>query len=120
MRSTVKNDLLNSLLHISINGPSANSKEADQLLERICNVYAANGKHKKIPQVYSLGKTAKHHLQLIPKTIQRVLLKIVKKKKTSCFNFVQTDLYQAPFMTSNSAEGEFPEEDDNFSDVEVA
>ena len=56
MRSKRKNNLLNSLLHISINGPPANSKEADQLLERVCNAYA-NEKHKKIPQVYSLGKT---------------------------------------------------------------
>ena len=56
MRSTMKNDLLNLLLHISVNGPPANSKEADQLLERVCNAYA-NEKHKKIPQVYSLGKT---------------------------------------------------------------
>ena len=56
MWSTMKNDLLNSLLRISINGPSANSKEADQLLERVCNAYA-NEKHKKIQQVYSSGKT---------------------------------------------------------------
>ena len=48
MRSTMKNDLLNSLLHISINDPSENSKETDQLLERVCNAYA-NEKHKKIP-----------------------------------------------------------------------
>ena len=50
MRSKIKNDFLNFLLHISINGPPANSKEADQLLERVCNVYA-NEKHKKIPEV---------------------------------------------------------------------
>ena len=56
MRSRMKNDLRNSLLHISINGPPANSKEADQLLERVCSAYA-NEKHKKIPQVNSLGKT---------------------------------------------------------------
>ena len=49
-------DLLNSLLHMSINGLSENSKEADQLLERVCNAYA-NEKHKKISQVYSSGKT---------------------------------------------------------------
>ena len=48
MRSKMKNDFLNSLLHISINGPPANRKEADQLLERVCNAYA-NEKHKKIP-----------------------------------------------------------------------
>ena len=52
MRSKMKNDFLNFLLHISINGPPANSKEADQLLERVCNAYA-NEKYKKIPQVYT-------------------------------------------------------------------
>ena len=52
MRSTMKNYLLNSLLHISVNGPSANSKEGGYLLERVCNDYA-NEKRKKIPQVYS-------------------------------------------------------------------
>ena len=47
MRSTMKNELLN-LLHISINGPSADSKEADQLLETVCNAFA-NKKRNKIP-----------------------------------------------------------------------
>ena len=46
IQSTMKNDLLNSSLHILIYGPSANSKEVDQLLEIICNVYG-NEKHKK-------------------------------------------------------------------------
>ena len=50
----MKNELLNSLLHISINGPSANSKEAYQFLERVCNVYV-NEKHKKTPQICSLS-----------------------------------------------------------------
>ena len=45
-----------TLYNISISGPYANSKEADQLLERVCNAYA-NEKCKNIPQVYSLGKT---------------------------------------------------------------
>ena len=40
MRTTMKNDLFNSLLRISINGPPANSKEADELLERVFNAYA--------------------------------------------------------------------------------
>ena len=34
----------------------ANFKEADQLLEIVCDAYA-NENHKKIPQVHSLGKT---------------------------------------------------------------
>ena len=43
----MKNELLN-LLHISINGLSADSKEADQLLETVCNAFA-NKKRNKIP-----------------------------------------------------------------------
>ena len=39
MRSAVKNDLLNSLLHRTINPPFANIKEADQFLERVCVAY---------------------------------------------------------------------------------
>ena len=43
----MKNDLFNSLIYILINGPSANSKQADQLLERAFKAWA-NEKHKKI------------------------------------------------------------------------
>ena len=37
--STMKNGLLNSLLHISINGPFAKCKEDEKLLERVCHAY---------------------------------------------------------------------------------
>ena len=49
MSSTMKNDLLNSFLQISINGPFADSKEVVQLLQRVCNAYG-NEKHQKIHQ----------------------------------------------------------------------
>ena len=109
--------MLNSLLHISINGPSANSKEADQLLERVCNVYA-NEKHKKIPQVYSLGKNETSSSTQTENNVESTVEN--SEKETSCLNFVQPDFYQASFMISNFAEEEFSEEDDNISDVEVA
>ena len=38
-RSTMKNGLLNFLLHISINGQSAKCKEDEKLLERVCHAY---------------------------------------------------------------------------------
>ena len=115
MRSTMKNDLLNSLLHISINGPPANSKEADQLLERVCNAYA-NEKHKKIPQVYSLGKT---EASSSTQTENNVESTVENFEETSCLKFVQPDFYQASFMISNSTKEEFSEEDGNVSNVEV-
>ena len=108
MRRTMKNDLLNSLLHISINSLPENSKEAGQLLERVCTA-SANEKHKKIPQVYSLGKTKAS--SNVESTIENC------EEETSCLKIVQPDFYQASFMISNFKE--FSEGDDNFSNVEV-
>ena len=120
MRITMKNDLLNSLLHISINGPFANSKEADQLLERVervCNAYS-NENYKKIPQVCSLGKTealsSSQTVNNVESTVENY------EKETSCLSFIQPDFYEASFMILIFAEEEFSEEDDNVSDVEVA
>ena len=101
----MKNELLNSLLHISINGPSAKSKEAHQLLERVCNAYV-NEKHKKTPQICSLS-----NVETFAQNCE---------KETSCLNFVQLDFHQASFMISNFVEEEFSEENDNASDVGVA
>ena len=36
-RSQMKNDVLNSLLHISINGPALNSKEISRMVEKYIN-----------------------------------------------------------------------------------
>ena len=51
MRSKMKNDLLNSLIYILINGPPANNKEADQLLERAFKL-----KQMKSTRKYQLKK----------------------------------------------------------------
>ena len=114
MQSTLKNDLLNSSLHISINGPSANSKEVDQLLERICTVYG-NEKHKKILQV--CGTTSLYSTQTENNEESNVKK---SEKETSCLDFVQPDFYEASFLISHFSEEEFSGEDDNVSNVEVA
>ena len=38
-RSSMKNDLLNALLHISMNGPAVNSPKAKQLFNRVVERY---------------------------------------------------------------------------------
>ena len=92
MRSTTKNDLLNSLLHISINGLSANCKEANQLLEIVCNAYA-NEKLKKIPQVYSLDKTELSSSTQTKNNVESTVENC--EKETSFLKLVQPDFYQA-------------------------
>ena len=113
----MKNDLLNSLLHISINGPSANSKEAHKLLERVRHAYA-NEKHKKIPQINSKGKTDASSSTQTKNNVESAAENC--EKETSWLKLVQPYFYKASFMISNFAEEEFYEEDYNFSDVEVA
>ena len=51
-RSSMKNDLLNALIHISLNGPPVHSKEADILLNKVTDIYVSQC-HYKVPTVYS-------------------------------------------------------------------
>ena len=55
-RSTMKTDLLSGLLHISINGPPVNSKEADNLIMRVVDKYV-NQRHYKAPTIYTAVTT---------------------------------------------------------------
>ena len=47
-RSRVKDDLLNSLLMITINGPAFKTAEYENLMEEVTNIYQSNS-HKKHP-----------------------------------------------------------------------
>ena len=62
-RSTMKNDLLNALLHISLNGPAVNSPESAHLLERVTNIYAEQN-HRKVPKIYGERRVGKSTQQL--------------------------------------------------------
>ena len=78
-----------------INDLSANSKEADQLLEKVCNV-CANEKHKKIPQVYCLRKTKTYSSA---QTKNNVEIDVENyEKETTFLSFVQPDFYQVFFL----------------------
>ena len=77
----------------------------------------ANAKHKKIPQVYSLGKT---EASSSTQTENNVLLKIVKKKRVASLLFSQIFInFINSLMISSFSEEEFSEEDGNVSDVKV-
>ena len=47
----MKNDLLNALLHISLNGPPVGSPDAESLLSRVVDKYCEE-KHNKKPSIY--------------------------------------------------------------------
>ena len=51
----MKKDLLNALLHTSMNGPPVNSPEAEHLISRVVEQYWEQ-KHNKVPQIYVTSK----------------------------------------------------------------
>ena len=55
LRSAMKNDLLNALLHISMNGLPANSPQAERLINRVVDQYIEQ-RHNNVPQIYVTRK----------------------------------------------------------------
>ena len=50
LRSKVKNDLLSSLLHISLNGPDIASPTFKQFMQEIVELWLAEKKRRKLPK----------------------------------------------------------------------
>ena len=63
-RSRMNNDMLNALLHISINGPPANTKEADELISRVVDIYVKQ-KLYKVPHLHSMQENPSTHEESI-------------------------------------------------------
>ena len=74
-------------------------------------------KHKKIPQVYSLGKTEASSSTQTKNNVESTIENC--EKETSCLNFVQP-IFIRLLLQSNFAEEEFSKENDNVSDIEEA
>ena len=55
---STKNDLLNALLHISMNDPPVSSPEAEHLISRVVEQYCEQ-KHNKVPQIYVTSKISR-------------------------------------------------------------
>ena len=73
-RSQMKNDVLNSLLHISINGPGVNIKEADNLISQVVKKYI-NQVHYKVLKEFTETTSRiviKSSTQTLPETILEI------------------------------------------------
>ena len=51
----MKNDLLNGQMYISINGPKANSSEAEKMIEKVCLKFQQT-RQDKSPNVFVVRK----------------------------------------------------------------
>ena len=70
----MKNDVLNSLLHISINGPGVNIKEADNLISQVVEKYI-NQVHYKVLKEFTEATSrtvTKSSTQTLPETILEI------------------------------------------------
>ena len=54
----MKNDLLNGLTHISINGPKANSSEAEKMIEKACLKFQQTRRNKR-PDLFVVRTTVR-------------------------------------------------------------
>ena len=66
-RNTMKNDLLNALLHISLNGPLVNSPEAACLIDRVTEQYSEQN-HRRVPKIYTgrkVGSTTSTQTEVV-------------------------------------------------------
>ena len=57
-RSTMKNDLQNGLMHISINSPKANSSEAEKMIEKACLKFQQTCRNKR-PNMFVVRTTVR-------------------------------------------------------------
>ena len=94
-RSSMKNDLLNALLHITLNGPPVNSPDADSLINRVTEDYSKQS-HRKTPKIYTervTGNTMSTQTEVfeIGSDAENLLSKIsdINEQNT---NFLQTNM----------------------------
>lgn len=68
-RNSMKNDLLNALLHISINGPDVNSSDASKLIEKACLKFQQTGRYKRPNILVTRSVLASTSTQTTPSTL---------------------------------------------------
>ena len=113
----MKNDLFNALLHISMNGPAANSPEAKQLINRVVEQYVDQNPYK-LPQIY------------IPKQIKnnfytKYFMDIDEDKDDFTTFMDKMEEWSCDFLSTNFVDNEYCscETDDeymvNSSDIDV-
>ena len=101
-RSSMKNDLLNPLLHISMNGTAANSPEAEQLTNRVVERYIDQNPYKG-PQIYT-PKQIKN-----TNSTQREVMDIEEDKDDFTTYMDRMEEQSCDFLTTN-----FDSDDDEY------
>ena len=77
-RNEIKNDVLNSKLHILINGPALNTKEADNSISRVVEKYI-NQVRYKVPKEFTEATSraaTTSSTQTMPETISEIQEKV--------------------------------------------
>ena len=106
-RSTMKNDMLNGLLHISMNGPPPNSAEADHLINRVVDKYCQQN-HNKVPNIYV---ERKNFTSVITQTVDADCEEQLIEK------FLEKEIIDDEFIISNlTTDSEYESSDSNCED----
>ena len=110
--STMKNNLLNELLHIPMHWTPANSPEPEQLISRVVEKYCKQ-KHNEVPQIYvqrkidkmTCTKTEKNNIDKNNKDIVKI---VEQNARTGRWIF-----HYKFWSSSDDACGSSDEDDDN-------
>ena len=92
----MKNDLLNALLHITLNGPAVNSPEAESLINRVTEDYSKQS-HRKTPKIFTekkIGNTMSTQTEVleIDDNIVEDLLSKISEENEQHTNFLPTNM----------------------------
>ena len=112
----MKNDLLNALIHVSLNGPSIHSKEADTLLNKVADKYVSQ-RHYKVPNIYSQrsdsSSTSTQTHAIDVEMIQDSISYVEVSKLESALDMMTRDEFLNTNLESDDISSEDDEEDDD-------
>ena len=112
----MKNDLLNALIHVSLNGPPIHSKEADTLLNEVADKYVSQ-RHYKVPNIYSQrsdsSSTSTQTHAIDVEMIQDSISYVEVSKLESALDMMTHDEFLNMNLESDDISFEDDEEDDD-------
>ncbi|CAB4023114.1 zinc finger 862-like, partial [Paramuricea clavata] len=110
-RSSMKSDLLNALLMISINGPPLKTKEYQELMEEVA-VRNANEKHRMCPRSF-ISVVQKKSLSSSTQTVDIDELSEIEEAQK-----IDNHLQENAFFESDESDGDDNDDDDDDKEIE--
>ena len=112
-RSTMKNELLTALIHISLNGSPIHSKEVDIILNNVTNT-SVSKRHYKVPKLFYEGKISSS-TNTQTDTIKFLSYSIESSIEISRFEYDLQMINQNDFLSINleSDDSSSEDEEDN-------